>query len=133
MAFSKVDRLQSSEGALKMTRIAARKLHFKDLNAQIRASEDPDIIIDDCIGHAILAAAFPARTWSSTASPEMRWARISTAPPSGRPANAQDATADTMGDGLIVINGSCGDGRGYGMRGGKSLSATTSATGPASI
>jgi glutamate synthase domain-containing protein 3 len=102
-----------------MTRIAARKLHFKDLNAQIRASEDPDIIIDDCIGQRYIGSGLSGKNLVINGVPGNALGAYLDGATIRTSGNAQDATADTMGDGLIVINGSCGDGAGYGMRGGK--------------
>lgn len=102
-------------------KITADLMNFKDLNEQIRASEDLHIEVMNCIGQRYIASGLSGKTVTIHGTPGnalgayLNECRIDVF------GNAQDATGDTMNGGTIVIHGSCGDAAGYAMRGGRIL------------
>lgn len=99
--------------------INAQNMHFKNLNEQIRACTDNEIIIDKCNGQRYIGTGQSGKnivingTCGNALGSYLDGCHITIN------GNAQDATGDTMNDGTIIINGNCGDTCGYSMRGGK--------------
>lgn len=102
-----------------MMNIVANLMHFKDLNDQVKATEDKEVVIDHCIGQRYIGSGLSGKkiTINGTAGNALgAYLNGADIVVNG---NAQDATGDTMNDGTIVIYGSSGDATGYAMRGGK--------------
>ena len=59
--------------------INARGLHFKDLNAQIRAAQARDIVVENCLGQRYIGSGLAGKNVVINGLPP--WARIWTAPP----------------------------------------------------
>lgn len=99
-------------------KIDAKGLHFKTLNEQIRHCNEPEVIIENCMGHRyigsgackthIMVHGIPGNALGAY----LNGAEITVM------GNAQDATGDTMNDGCIIVHGNSGDATGYAMRGG---------------
>ncbi len=101
-----------------MTRIDANKLHFKDLNDQIRAAKDA-VVIDNCCGQRFLCSGQGGKKVVINGVPGNALGSYLNGTEIRVHCNAQDAVGDTMNDGMIVVDGSVGDALGYAMRGGK--------------
>ena len=100
--------------------INARNLHFKELNARIKASEDSEITVKGALGQRYIGSGvLGRRTITIQGVPGNALGAYLDSSNIVVCGNAQDATGDTMNDGTIVIHGSAGDATGYAMRGGK--------------
>lgn len=104
-----------------MNRIDANGKDFRALNEAIRASADPEILIENCMGQRYVAAGMGGRSLTIHGIPGNALGCYLNGGSIHACGNAQDQTGDTMNAGTIVIDGSCGDATGYSMRGGKIL------------
>lgn len=100
-------------------RINANGKHFKDLNDVVRASDEQEIVIDNCNGQRYIGAGIAGKNIIINGLPGNDLGCYLNGGSLTVYGNAQDATGDTMNDGEIVIHGSSGDATGYAMRGGK--------------
>ncbi len=99
----------------------ANTLYYQELNRQIAACADPEIVVENLLGQRYLGCGSSGRRFRLYGTPGNglgQYLNGSTIEVFG---NAQDATGDTMNEGEIVIHGSCGDAAGYAMRGGRIL------------
>ncbi|MEA4854678.1 MAG: glutamate synthase [Christensenella sp.] len=99
--------------------INAGKMHFKDLNQQIKAAEDKTVVVDHCIGQRYIGSGLADKKIVINGTPGNALGAYLDGSEIRVNGNAQDATGDTMNDGAIYIAGSSGDATGYAMRGGK--------------
>ena len=99
--------------------INARGLHFKDLNAQIRAAAARDIEIDNCLGQRYIASGLAGKNLVINGLPGNALGAYLDGSQIKVFGNTQEATGDTMNEGEIVIYGDAGDATGYAMRGGR--------------
>ncbi|HHV32417.1 MAG: glutamate synthase [Ruminococcaceae bacterium] len=100
-------------------RINAAGKYFKDLNDEVRAAGEQEIIIDNCVGQRYIGAGMRGKNVTINGVPGNDLGCYLYGGSITVNGNAQDATGDTMNDGTIVIHGSSGDATGYAMRGGK--------------
>jgi glutamate synthase domain-containing protein 3 len=101
-----------------MKTIYAEKLHFQDINQQIRQS-DSDIDVLNCTGQRYIGAGQKKRIITVHGTPGNALGAYLDGAEIIIHGNAQDAVGDTMNDGRIIIHGNAGDALGYAMRGGK--------------
>jgi len=101
--------------------IDAKDMHFMNLNEEVRAAQDEEIVIDDCNGQRYIGAGLSGKEIIINGTPGNALGAYLNGANITVNGNAQDATGDTMNNGNIVIFGSSGDATGYGMRGGKIL------------
>ena len=101
-----------------MTHITADSKHFMELNDEVRAVAEREIVIDKCIGQRYIASGSSGKKISINGVPGNALGAYLDGSDITVNGNAQDATGDTMNAGTIVIHGNAGDGTGYGMRGG---------------
>lgn len=100
-------------------KIVADTKHFQILNQEIRACEDTEIDIENCMGQRYIGSGLSGKTLRIHGIPGnalcayLDDCRVEVF------GNAQDATGDTMNAGELFIHGSCGDATGYAMRGGQ--------------
>lgn len=99
-------------------RISAKGMYYRQLNAAVAASEDKEIIIDDCCGQRYIGDGLSGKTITINGVPGNALGAYMDDCCIIVNGNAQDATGDTMNSGRIFINGSSGDATGYAMRGG---------------
>lgn len=92
--------------------------YYKELNAQIRASDAQDIIVENVNGQRYLGCGTSGRHFTLYGTPGNGLGQYLNGSVIEVLGNAQEATGDTMNAGRIIIHGSCGDAAGYGMRGG---------------
>ena len=93
--------------------------HFSDLNEQVRACPDKDILINGCMGHRYIASGLKGKRITINGIPGNALGAYLDGCTITVNGSAQDALGDTMNAGTIYIKGDCGDAAGYGMRGGK--------------
>ena len=102
-------------------KIFAGTKHFQELNAEVRASSDKVIEIEDCMGQRYIGSGLSGKEISIHGIPGnalcayLNDCRVEVF------GNAQDATGDTMNAGELIIHGNSGDATGYAMRGGTIL------------
>ena len=101
-----------------MMKIDADQMHFQDLNKEVRATPDRDVIIDHCLGQRYIGSGLKGKHLVIHGTPGNALGAYLDGCEITVHGNAQDATGDTMNDGSITIFGSAGDATGYGMRGG---------------
>lgn len=100
-------------------KIDASGMHFAELNERVRAGEEKDIYIANCVGQRYIGTGLADKEIAVGGTPGnalgayLNGARIRVY------GNVQEATGDTMNGGTIVVGGSAGDATGYAMRGGK--------------
>ena len=99
--------------------INARGLHFKDLNAQIRAAQARDIVVENCLGQRYIGSGWAGKNVVINGLPGNALGAYLDGSTITVYGNTQEATGDTMNEGEIVIFGNAGDATGYAMRGGK--------------
>ena len=102
-----------------MTTVQAGLTYYKQVNEQIRATEDNEITVDNVIGQRYLGCGSSGRKITIHGTPGNglgQYLNGSTLEVFG---NAQEAVGDTMNEGDIIIHGNVGDACGYGMRGGR--------------
>lgn len=100
-------------------KIDAKDMHFKDLNAKIRASRQHNIVIENCMGQRYIGAALSNKEIEINGLPGNAIGAYLDGSTLIVKGSTQDATGDTMNEGKIIINGHAGDATGYAMRGGK--------------
>ena len=100
-------------------RIDAKNLSYKELNEQIRATDDKEIIVDNSMGHRYIGNGISDKTIEINGTAGNGLGAYLNGGTIIARSNAQDATGDTMNKGVIYIHGSSGDAAGYAMRGGK--------------
>jgi glutamate synthase domain-containing protein 3 len=99
--------------------IKARDIHFKALNAMIRATEDREIVIDHCLGQRYIGAGLGQKKIIINGVPGNALGSYLDGSTITVYGNTQEATGDTMNEGRIIIHGNAGDATGYAMRGGR--------------
>lgn len=99
--------------------IHAGTMHFKDLNEQVRAAEDAEVVIDACTGQRYIGSGLSGKRIVINGTPGNALGAYLNGAAIRVNGNAQDAIGDTMNEGEICIYGSSGDATGYGMRGGR--------------
>lgn len=100
-------------------RIDAKEKHFKILNDEVRSCEEPEIVIDNCMGQRYIGSGMGEKHLVIHGVPGNDLGSYLNGGTIHVKGNAQDATGDTMNEGAIIIEGSSGDATGYAMRGGK--------------
>ena len=100
-------------------KINADGLDHKQLNEKIFATDENEIVIENCLGQRFIAAGLGGKTLEIYGVPGNALGCYLDGSVIRVHGNAQDATGDTMNEGKIYIHGSCGDAPGYAMRGGK--------------
>lgn len=98
-------------------RIDAKELTYKELNEQIRASADTEIIVDNAMGHRYIGNGISGKNIQINGTAGNGLGAYLNGGTIVANSNAQDATGDTMNCGSIYIHGSSGDATGYAMRG----------------
>lgn len=101
-----------------MKTIHAGKLHFQQINQQIR-QEKSDVAVLECMGQRYIGAGQKEKSITIHGTPGNALGAYLNGAEIIIHGNAQDAVGDTMNDGRIIIHGSAGDALGYAMRGGK--------------
>ncbi|NLM45963.1 MAG: glutamate synthase [Firmicutes bacterium] len=99
------------------TKIAARKLTFRQLNDHIRQAAG-DVLIEGCCGQRFIGSGCAGKTITISGTPGNALGAYLDGATIVVRGNAQDAVGDTMNDGKIIIHGNAGDALGYAMRGG---------------
>jgi len=106
--------------------VDATRLHYRELNESLRAAlveGASDITVKGVRAERYIRAGFRAGRPAAVtieAVPGNDLAAFMNAPPAIRArGNAQDAVANTISEGKIIIEGDAGDALGYSMRGGK--------------
>lgn len=102
-----------------MMHIDAEGKYFQQLNEEIRAADDAEITIDNCIGQRYIGAGMSGKNLLIHGVPGNDLGCYLNGGNIRVDGNAQDQTGDTMNAGSIVVEGSSGDATGYAMRGGK--------------
>lgn len=99
--------------------IDCSKLHFTDLNEQIRVSKSRDITLNGVLGQRLIASGLQNKNLvingivGNGLGAYLNGCKIIVH------GNVQEATGDTMNSGEIVVYGSAGDATGYAMRSGR--------------
>jgi glutamate synthase domain-containing protein 3 len=101
-----------------MKEITAGKMHFSELNEQVRSSRDSSITIHDCLGQRYIASGLGGKKITINGIPGNALGAYMDGSIITVNGNVQDATGDTMNTGAIIVHGNAGDATGYGMRGG---------------
>ncbi len=99
--------------------ITAGLLHFQLLNEQVRATEDTEVVIENCLGQRYIGSGLSDKHITINGVPGNALGAYLNGAVIEVNGNAQDATGDTMNEGKIIIHGSSGDATGYAMRGGR--------------
>lgn len=99
--------------------INAKGLHFKELNAKVRAAMVKDIVIDNCLGQRYIGTGLSGKNLVINGLPGNALGAYLDGSTVKVYGNTQEATGDTMNEGEIIIYGNAGDATGYAMRGGK--------------
>lgn len=104
-----------------MTHITAGDMHFKALNDLVRDTADDIVVIDRCLGQRYIGSGLSHKKLVINGTPgNALGAYLDGCLPLWC-GESQDATGDTMNDGVICIHGCAGDATGYAMRGGTIL------------
>ena len=98
--------------------ISAKNIDFKELNKQIKTSNETDIKIEDCFGQRYIGSGISGKHITIKGTPGNALGAYLDGGTIVVQGNAQDAVGDTMNDGKIIVHGSAGDALGYAMRGG---------------
>jgi glutamate synthase domain-containing protein 3 len=104
-----------------MMQIDAEGKYFRQLNDEIRDSQNTEIKIENCLGQRYIGAGMSGKKLFINGVPGNDLGCYLDGGTIEVNGNAQDQTGDTMNAGSIIINGSSGDATGYAMRGGKIL------------
>ena len=102
-----------------MAGITANLTDFKELNENIRQTDDKCVIIDNCIGQRFIADGLSDKKIVINGVPGNALGAYLNGAEIEVFGNVQEATGDTMNDGVITVHGNAGDATGYAMRGGK--------------
>lgn len=100
-------------------KIFAGGMHYSALNAAVRASQENNIEIMNCVGQRYLGAGLEDRKIVIHGTPGNALGAYLNGAELTVEGNVQEATGDTMNAGVIEVHGSAGDATGYAMRGGK--------------
>ncbi len=100
-------------------KIDASGMHFAELNERVRASEEKDIYIANCVGQRYIGTGLSDKDIAVGGTPGTARGAYLNGASIRVYGNVQEATGDTMNGGQIVVGGSAGDATGYAMRGGK--------------
>ncbi len=100
-------------------RIDALDMPFRILNDLVREAPEGDIEIVNTEGQRYIATGSKGRNIKIYGVPGNALASFLDGSTVEVFDDAEDATGDTMNDGMIIIHGSVGDACGYAMRGGK--------------
>jgi len=98
--------------------ISAKNYDFKELNRQIKSSNETDIKIEDCFGQRYIGSGISGKHITIKGTPGNALGAYLDGGTIEVQGNAQDAVGDTMNDGKIIVHGNAGDALGYAMRGG---------------
>lgn len=99
--------------------ITANTTYYKQLNEEIRACPDKEIVVKDLYGQRYLGCGTSDRVFKLYGTPGNGLGQYNNGSTIEVFGNCQEAVGDTMNHGEIIIHGSCGDACGYGMRGGR--------------
>lgn len=99
--------------------IEAEGKTFAALNSEVRACEDSEILIKNCVGQRYIAAGLSKKSLAIEGTPGNALGAYLNGAKILLRGNAQEATGDTMNGGEIVVCGNAGDATGYAMRGGE--------------
>ncbi len=99
--------------------INCKSLSHKQINEEICAAKDSEIVLKDCLGQRFIAAGLGGKTLHIYGIPGNALGCYLDGTVIRVHGNGQDAIGGTMNEGRIFIHGSCGDAPGYAMRGGK--------------
>jgi glutamate synthase domain-containing protein 3 len=88
------------------------------LNERVRASADPEITINGCLGQRYIASGLGGKSLTINGVPGNALGAYMNGSVITVNGNVQDATGDTMNAGAIIVHGNAGDATGYAMRGG---------------
>lgn len=102
-----------------MTTIDVGLRAFDELNKEIRACTDTELVLNNVQGQRYIGCALARRSIHINGTPGNALGSYLDGCTIVVNGNAQDATGDTMNEGSIIIHGSCGDAAGYSMRGGR--------------
>lgn len=100
-------------------KIFAGGMHYSALNAAVRASQENNIEIMNCVGQRYIGAGLSERNIFIHGTPGNALGAYLNGAEVRIDGNVQEATGDTMNAGVIEVHGSAGDATGYAMRGGK--------------
>lgn len=100
-------------------KIFAGGMHYSALNAAVRASQENNIEIMNCVGLRYIGAGLSERHIFIHGTPGNALGAYLNGAEVRIDGNVQEATGDTMNAGVIEVHGSAGDATGYAMRGGK--------------
>ena len=100
-------------------KIFAGGMHYSALNAAVRASQEKNIEIMNCVGQRYIGAGLSERHIFIHGTPGNALGAYLNGAEVRIDGNVQEATGDTMNAGVIEVHGSAGDATGYAMRGGK--------------
>lgn len=98
--------------------IDANGMHFSELNERIRAHNNQDIVINNCLGQRFIGSGYSQGKIDIHGTPGNGLGAYLNGGTIVAHANVQDAVGDTMNEGCIVVHGNAGDTLGYAMRGG---------------
>ena len=98
--------------------IQANSTYYQQLNEQIRACPDQEVVVERIFGQRYLACGSSGRYFRLRGTPGNGLGQYLNGSDVEVFGNCQEAVGDTMNDGTIVVHGSCGDACGYAMRGG---------------
>jgi len=91
-----------------MIHITAGDMHFKALNDLIRDTTDDTVVIDHCLGQRYIGSGLSHKKLVINGTPGNALGAYLDGASIVVQGNAQDATGDTMNDGVICIHGSAG-------------------------
>ena len=100
-------------------KIFAGGMHYSALNAAVRASQENNIEIMNCVGQRYIGAGLSERHIFIHGTPGNALGAYLNGAEVRIDGNVQEATGDTMNAGVIEVHGSAGHATGYTMRGGK--------------
>ena len=98
--------------------IEAGKKYYTELNREVKAAEDREIIIKGVLGQRYIGTGVKNKDITVYGTPGNAMGAYLSGTNITVYGNVQDAVGDTMDNGDIVVYGNGGDTLGYGMRGG---------------
>ena len=105
-------------GRLSGMDISAQNLDFRQLNEQVKNSNDEVLIINNCCGQRFIGTGAKDKNIIINGTPGNALGAYLNGAVIEVNGNVQDSVGDTMNDGKIIIHGNAGDALGYAMRGG---------------
>ncbi len=102
-----------------MITIDAKGLGFRELNERLYNTREKEIFVTSCMGQRYLGNGLRDKRIRVKGIPGNALGSYMDGASIELEQNAQDATGDTMNDGLLIVRGCAGDATGYSMRGGK--------------